>query len=226
MKGEAITVKKRPSFLTRQQFEGSTREYKRAAYVYWLIVLQDRNTALKKAGYHQNAAHVHHRVLESLARTGTLSCKVPAQPARKYTPEVMQEAYATLISSKELLNGMEFYIMLHELGILVCMCNKTRFLQAFKAYCHAQGTNLIVNSQTCLHFLQLLDYPARAAYCAEMQNIMCTLSLDQMVFVDEVTLEECPHPKGASSLRRHRNLYATTLEGSKCCACRRCQYKQ
>ena len=132
--------------------------------------------------------------------TGGFLSKPRAYEVTVYTTEVMQAAKHILQTNLDLLNFKDLFMLMKEHGHFSQAGSLDRFRAAFKAYCKTQEDPVTVNSTKTTWYLAPSDYPMRAAIAFGMLECLKHWSLDSLVFVDEVVLEECAHPKGEQCL--------------------------
>lgn len=161
------------------------------------ILVADWNAAAKAVGLQRSAFD---EGIKRLYQTGEIKRKARPVPPSVYTPEVMKLAYDLLHDANSLMNFKDLFHLVREYGFLTQEGCLHRFRKAFKLWCKAQGTPLTVNSVGTVFYLPDGDFSVRKEY-AEMvlemlQRKKDPVALDQLIFVDEVTLEECSHPKG------------------------------
>lgn len=121
----------------------------------------------------------------------------PGRPT-VYSADVMEAAYVMLINNEEgHLNGKQLQQKLVSGGILHSSSDVAVFLQHLRQYVKGQGRRLITNSVKTTFFITMTDMAERVKYaCAMLVRLRTSTCLDSLFFVDEVTLEESPHPKG------------------------------
>jgi len=183
--------------LTRDEFPGSSRQYSwyKAICQAILIATDPGQTMHVSMGVRAFKTGV-----KRMWDTGALDSAPRKRATTVYTNEVMQAAYDLVRFSGELLNFKDLFILVRSEGYLEDCGNLACFRAAFKAYCEGRGEPLTVNSTRTTFYLATNDYPIRAAYAKSMLELLKTRPLKRLIFVDEVTLEECPHPKGKQLL--------------------------
>lgn len=182
------------ALLAREDYPHSDRQYEWYKAVASALECVDLALALKKSGLKRAA------FFEGLRRmhdTGSLDSTPRKSAPTVYTPEVMKDAYELLVTSASMLNFLDLFWALKGEGHLQEVGCIDRFRQAFTQYCKSVGTPLTVNSTQMTFYLAPKDYPERAAYATMMLNYLRKSSLEDLLWVDEVTVEEVAHPKGA-----------------------------
>ena len=117
----------------------------------------------------------------------------------------MEAAYNAWVKQKYgKLNGVELLKQLHEEGLVHETAEPKRFLQHLTAHIRSKGQKLITNCTKTTFFLSEADARARVLYSKEWLERLNTMSLENVVFADEVCLEESPHPKGVLALVERR----------------------
>ena len=135
------------------------------------------------------------RIPQLLRETGGFGDRPMHQPARVFTEEVLGKAVHELIHAKEALNGQQLFNVLCTMGVLQSSNSKPQFLNKLTAYVKNQGHRLIKNCRKQVFFLSAQDQPNRVKYAKSMLELLKSIPLKALIFADEVTLEECPHPK-------------------------------
>jgi hypothetical protein len=69
-------------------------------------------------------------------------------------------------------------------------------MEHLRLHVEAKGHKLIVNSTKTIFYITINDVVQRVQYAQHMMDILKTQPLDMIIFADETTLEESPHPKG------------------------------
>ncbi len=181
--------------LTREQFPRKGRYYQWYLAMCACIMATDIGQACKTVGI---SRHAFQTAARRMWQSGNLEGAPRASVPSVYTPEVLKYAYDTLMmAGHQLLNFTDLRMLMLAHGMLPAIKHWARFRQAFKQYCKKQGTPLTVNSHLTTFYLAKQDFPARAAYAEFMLAKLKKTGLENIVFVDEVVLEMCPHPKGA-----------------------------
>lgn len=161
------------------------------------ILVADWNEAARRVGLKRSAFE---EGVGRMYKTGNLMPTNRQVSPSVYTPVVMKLAFDLLHEGTSLMNFLDLFYKVREYGHLVEKGCVKRFRQAFKAWCLAQGTPLTVNSVGTVFYLPDSDIGCRLEYARYvlklMQDTENPVNLDQLIFVDEVSLEECPHPKG------------------------------
>jgi hypothetical protein len=71
------------------------------------------------------------------------------------------------------------------------------FLKRLREYISRRGHRLITNSVKTTFFISLTDKAERLKYANDiLEQLKKERSLESLIFVDEVTYEPSPHPKG------------------------------
>jgi len=189
-----MTKKGGGSLPTIKEFNGTKNELKRATYILTFLRTRSEAEACKASGLSIKA---HARIIRMFAARGdAYDGERPGRPV-VYTDAIMEAAYETLIDKDSgLLTGHQLKKMLVDEGLLGPTSDDKVFMQHLRQYIMSQGHRLITNSVKTTFFLKLSDVVDRYKYGNEMMEVLKTRELASLVFVDEVTLEESPHPKG------------------------------
>jgi transposase len=183
---------------TIESFEGNENERKRA--VYTLVFLQTGNMkrALKESKL-SRAAHM--RIVDMYKQRGhALDAERSGRPA-VYTESVMKSAMAVLTTNKGTMNGPELHQQVMQKGILHSTSNRQRFLSSLRQHVRNEGHQLLANCTKTVFYISKEDEQERLTYATHLHSLLnISLSLNQLWFIDEVTIEEDPHPKGESDL--------------------------
>ena len=185
---------------TVKSFCGNAEELKRAKYVLNFLQTGSKPAAEKASGYSRNA---HNRIIIGFIERGHAFDKErPGRPT-VYADAIMERAYEKLTDIESgLLSGRELQTMLVSEGLLTPASSIKAFMLHLHQYIMSQGHRLITNSVKTTFFITLTDVVDRLKYARMMaERLKDIKALDPLIFVDEVTLEECPHPKGKRSER-------------------------
>lgn len=85
-------------------------------------------------------------------------------------------------------------------GLLHTDTTPQRFCEHLKAFIEAKGHMLITNNTNTTFFLSKGDIRLRVSHSRATLVNLNTRDMDSLVFADERTLEENPHPKGGRDL--------------------------
>jgi hypothetical protein len=111
----------------------------------------------------------------------------------------MEAAYDVLTDPESgLLTGRKLKARLVSQGILHSSSDDKSFMKRLREFITSQGQRLITNSVQTTFYITRTDVADRKRYAEMMTELLKTTGLDSLVFVDETTLEEQPHPKGSN----------------------------
>ena len=114
-----------------------------------------------------------------------------------YTEEMMEAAVCKLVEHDQGLLSMKGLIRLLQAdGTLPRVVDQPTFTAHLKAHVKRMGHQLIMNSQKTTFFLLKGDLAERRRYCEEMQQLLTTSCIEDLLFVDETQVAAAPHPKG------------------------------
>lgn len=142
--------------------------------------------------------HTRVRLVDYLARHGSFSEAPHPRASPKFTPQVLEEAKDYMVAADDVRYTCGQVIAhLVDDGLLDLPVNHTNFLRRFKEYLAGQGCTLVVNS-TSMVFEITPDAARQRAAVAEqfLQELGSDYQLEDIIFEDETTFEEGPHPKG------------------------------
>jgi len=138
------------------------------------------------------------RLVRHIEATGSLDDKPRSGRPPEYSVPAMEEALRLLKAHEDdLLTMKDLHRLLVSKGILKERSTTKTFSQHFKSCVASLGHRLTVNSTSTLPFLRATDKPERVKYCKAMLAVLKYRPLEDFWFVDETTVEESPHPKGA-----------------------------
>jgi hypothetical protein len=177
-----------------ETFEGSERERKRAVFVLVFLQTRSRSKAEQASGLSKKALG---RIIDSLAQHGDIrEGQRPGRPLT-YTQEVMEAAYTALVEWEEgYPTGPDLMQKLVDKGILERTVDDDLLLQHLKRHVKSMGHILIVDSTKTVFFLTAPDIVGRVTFANMMISRLAGRTPDFIIFIDETTLEESPHPKG------------------------------
>ena len=183
------------------EFEGTASAKKRALFTLSLLkqaTPEQRRVAMTESGLSEKA---YGRILKEWELSGSIQDRPrPGRPV-KYTEEIMQIAVVELIHTQpERLTGTELHAQLIEDKVLWEASDVDRFMLHLKEHVTKLGYTLLTNHSKTLFFLNKQDRIERLQHCRDYEHNLTGDQLDMCVFTDEVTLEECPHPKGVCVL--------------------------
>jgi hypothetical protein len=181
-----------------QNFKGTAGTLKRARYVLAFLQTGSMEIARRAA---KLSPHAHWKIIRMIAENGHYADSERSGRPCLYTEAEMEAAYNALVKQKYgKLNGVELLKQLREEGLVHETAEPKRFLQHLTSHIRSKGQKLITNCTKTTFFLSEADARARLLYSKEWLERLNTMSLGNVVFADEVCLEESPHPKGVSAL--------------------------
>lgn len=178
-----------------EAFDGSRSEFKRAQYI--LAFLQSGSVAFacKASGLSRMS---HQRIVQMIAERGHAFDSSRSGRPVVYSAAIMEPACEKLINSDEgYLNGKQLQHKLVSEGVLHPSSDVDTFMRHLKQHVASQGHKLIVNSVKTTFYIKQSDKKHRMAYAQAVLDLLRTSkSLANLIYTDEVILEESPHPKG------------------------------
>lgn len=184
---ELLTIK-------AQDFNGTKSELARARYILAYMQTSDKAYACRMSGLSENA---HHRIIESIYKNGNLEDSQRSGRPPVYSDTMLEKAYNRVANDDtSKLTGKSLALELKEQGILHPSADVRRFLCHLKQYIKKKGHKLISNYRRTTFHLSMSDKVIRLTHARYMLQILDKGLLSNLIFSDEVTLEESPHPKG------------------------------
>jgi len=186
---------KRPKVGAIKSFTGTKSEYKRAVFVLIMLETQCVSKASKESGLPKKALG---RIINMFREKGHVLDSTRSGRPLSYTTAKMEEAYSILVKNEDgFLNGKQLQQKLVHEGVLHPTSDVAVFLKRLREYISSQGHRLITNSVKTTFFISLTDKAERLKYANDMlEQLKKERSLESLIFVDEVTYEQSPHPKG------------------------------
>lgn len=175
-------------------FQGTARALARARWLVAYLQTNDDVYACSVSGLSHNA---HKRILDLLCRNGHLGDSDRTGRPAVYTEAIMEAAYVKVVNDNTLkLTGRSLVKLLKREGQLHLTADVERFLEHLTTYIKSKGQKLLTNYTRTTFYLSKRDEGLRLAHAHYMMRLLDAGYLDNMVFEDEVILEESPHPKG------------------------------
>ena len=182
-----------------RSFSGNTEERKRAIYLLTFLISRSEAMAREASGL---CRKTHQRIITRFIERGhAFDAERSGRPV-VYTEAIMERAYELLTNiDTGLVTGQELKGMLINEGLLAPDADRHAFMEHLRKYILSQGHRLITNSVKTTFFLTLTDIVDRLKYARMWEErLKAPGALDSVIFVDEVTLEEHPHPKGVTPM--------------------------
>jgi hypothetical protein len=175
-------------------FKGTAQNLARARYVLAFLQTSNRVYAATASGL---SRHAHERIIKGLAQNGHLGENERSGRPPLYTEDNLEAAYQLLSNQKYgKLTGVDLLRQLKANGKMHATAEPKRFMQHLGAFILKKGHRLITNCTKTTFFISDHDAQARVEYAKWWLAKLDTVPLTCLVFVDEITLEESPHPKG------------------------------
>jgi hypothetical protein len=136
------------------------------------------------------------RIIGHLKKYGRFGEAVHERERLKFTDAAMQAAVDTLTDiSSGYMNTQQLLQELQTQGILPAQTNATHFREALQQYLQERDMFLAVGKTT---IFRITDKNAkeRVAFVRQYIPLLEKWGLENVVIVDETTIEESPHPKG------------------------------
>lgn len=180
-----------------QSFSGNWEERKRAIYVLAFLLTHSEVQARRASGL---CIKTHKRIIQRFIERGhAFDAERSGRPV-VYTVAIMERAYELLTNiNTGFVTGQELKGLLISEGLLAPDSDRHAFMVHLRKYIEGQGHRLITNSVKTTFFQTLTDIVERLKYARMWEEQLKTPgALENIIFVDEVTLEEHPHPKGGA----------------------------
>ena len=190
-----------------KSFQGTPQEERRATFVLAFLSTKSEAVARKASGLSKNALP---RITAMFHERGHVFNGERTGRPRVHDTALMELAYDTLVEYTEgFLTGRELLDLLIKGGHVEANADVDTFLMRLTEYVMGQGHRLIKNSTKTIFFISLRDIHDRREYSLSMLQHLDEFPLDMLIFIDETTLEESPHPKGVVSCARVSGLWHT-----------------
>ena len=116
-----------------------------------------------------------------------------------FTEEIMEKAYNILAENSEgFLSGRALLRKLKGQKAVQSSAGVDVFMDHLRQHVESKGQKLIVNSTKTIFFITIDDVVQRVKFSSNLLPKLEHMPLDMIIFSDETTLEESPHPKGRS----------------------------
>jgi len=188
-------IKETGQILDVTHFEGNENELKRAKYILNFLQTHSKSEARKCSGLGKND---HKSIIEMFADRGTFYDSKRSGAPEKYSDSKMKKAVKVLLQNEG--RPMTRKALVQKLiddGSIHTNASPGRFLKKFKKHVQAQKHRLMTNSRSTTFFISHNDSEERLRYCKQLlSQLEGQWTLKNLVFCDEVILEESPHPKG------------------------------
>jgi hypothetical protein len=177
-----------------KDFHGTDNERKRATFL--LVFLQTRSESLAEKTSGASRMELG-RIIESLKKHGDIRELPRSGRPPIYSEAVNAAAYRALVEWEEgYPTGPTLMAKLVDDGVIKKAVDVDIMLQHLKQYVKGLGHILIVDSTKTTFFLTAGDVVVRVKFAHKMIAALQGRTVDMIIYVDETTLEESPHPKG------------------------------
>ena len=169
-------------------------ERRRAVYV--LVFMQTMSASAAEMASGLGRCE-HARIVEMLRARGSLADAPRSGRPVELNEKVMEKAYDMLADNKEgFLTGHVLLEKLKRQGVVQRSADVDKFMHHLREHVESKGHKLIVNSTKTIFFITLKDVVKRVKFASSLLAELQQVPLDMLIFSDETTLEESPHPKG------------------------------
>lgn len=191
-------------------------EEKLVQYVIAYLTTADEQAAQRASGLGATAREI---CIKRLKAHGTLAAMPSTGHPLKYTPEVCQLAIQILEEHDgEQLTLTRLLELLVDAGVVQPPTDRDNFSRHLRAYVHTQGRYIDTTSIHTIFLLARTDCMPRVDFSTAAQELLKDRQLEDIVFVDETTWEEAPHPKGTRRTTRRAAFKGRGQASSYCCA--------
>jgi hypothetical protein len=177
--------------------------------IYTIDYLEHASSEQAAAASGMRSHHAHKRTIEHLKKYGTFAEAAHERPRTKFTPDVMQQAVDILTElNSGYMNTQELLRVMHDDHILAAPTNPAHFRQALQEYLNERNMCLLVG-RTAIFRITDKNAQERLAFVERYIPQLPKWGLDNVVIVDETTVEESPHPKGKHAHHQQTSQPAT-----------------
>ena len=158
-----------------------------------------RSLACRVAGISQSVSYVYEKKMQN--RQSLRHLPIPGRPPR-YTAQLLDWATKELVEDvTTLYTPQSFVNRLIGLRVLQAPVSVPAFISAWRSRLAEIGYKLVTGSTGTRFFIASKDLELREKFATDMLRLLKHVSLMDCIFVDETTLEECPHPKSGKCLK-------------------------
>ena len=142
--------------------------------------------------------HTASRIAAHLFEWGQFGEAPHPRESPKFTPEVLQAARERMLAGGDTrYTTSELIAYLVKGGLLESPVNHSNFLKRFKEHLGTLGETLVVGSRSMVFLITAAAARKREATARQLLHELATdYGLGSIIFEDETTFEEGPHPKG------------------------------
>ena len=171
---------------------------RRLLYIIKYLDTGDAKAAAKLSGL--RGQHVRERLAQHLEKYGTLEEAPHPSPPSKFTQFVLEAATAYVVENEDMPIGTtEVVRYLEGANYLEPPTNNHNFLKHWKEWLAEQGLTLTVGTSAMIFKIEPENMQKRMEWAQQMSREFGSLvKLEDVIFEDETTFEESPHPKGTA----------------------------
>lgn len=167
---------------------------KRAEYVIARLEGASDKKAYRRAGYRCSPLK---RILSALRERHTIEHAPRSGRPSIFTESVMAAALDLLLEHEyDRMKGSGLCQLVVDEGWLKEPVDRQNFTAHFISYLKGLGYHPRTNAHNTIFFLKACDMPQRVDFCTSAQDELTHAAIVNFFWVDETTVEECPHPKG------------------------------
>lgn len=154
-----------------------------------------------QAQAHKVSGLSHHdtmrRLLLKVAETGTIKDRPRSGRPTIFSDGQLEQAVKVLIEvPNQFYTGPGLVARLAEDGDVAPTVHVGNFIKRLRGYLERQGHKLSNGRRATIFLIKRTDAPTRVAWCIHMLEVLQHTPMSRFCFLDEVTIEESPHPKG------------------------------
>lgn len=164
---------------------------------YLITILETEDVQLAKEKHHISQKY-HKRLITHLENGYGLDDAPRSGRPKSYTARVMDDVMKVLLSDETgLLTGVVLHAKCKKAGFIEKQSDYHQFMWALKEHVRSMGHKLNTRSHGSTFFISEDDRPKRVAYCQQWLDDVGE-DMQHIIFVDETTIEQYGHPKGAN----------------------------
>jgi hypothetical protein len=177
-------------------FQGTAAALARAR---WLVAYLQTNNKAYACRVSGLSHHALKRIIRMLCRNGHLEDSGRSGRPPVYKGAMLEAAYVKVVKDNTgKLTGKSLVQQLKREGQLHQTADVRRSLRHLRVHVKGKGQKLLTNYRRTTFYLSKRDEGLRLAHAHDTLRLLDAGYLSNLVFEDEVILEESPHPKGVT----------------------------
>lgn len=179
---------------------------RRLLYIISYLKTGDAKAAAKYSGL--KGQHARERIAKHLETYGRLEEAPHPSPPTKFTPIVLEAATDYVVENDDRpIGATEVVRYLEGAHYLEPPTNTHNFIVHWRKGLAEQGLTLTVGTSPMIFKIEPENMEKRMKWAQQMsRELRSVVKLEDMIFEDETTFEESPHPKGTARTMLLRNL--------------------